>query len=256
MDSSTYSAMAARAGIAVRRRAGGVDFRARFAGRLASARGRFVMKIALFGNGAMGSRVRALAEEEGHEIGLVVASWAGDYGMGGILNAMDGHDVAIDFSTPEAVLRNVEVCAIAGVPLVEGTTGWDEYFYAVREIVNDLDGSFVFGSDFSSGVDIPVRLVERASEIFAVLDEYCPGRGADLPADTLARLGLSGALRADDRHAFGALLAARWIAGRRGFFPFAEIVNDILGARTAPAWRTFPTRERALSSSSRTHARR
>jgi len=207
------------------------------------------MKIALFGHGAMGRRVRACAEAEGHEIGLVVTSWAGDHGFGTIQSALEGHDVAIDFSAPEAVLRNAEVCAVADVPLVEGTTGWDSSFYAVREVVRDLDGTFVFGSNFSTGSTVFLQLVERAAEIFAAIEAYYPDPEAgDNPADSgiglflgrllEERIGRSIAASGiatppslddqDDEIAAGALLAARWAIGKRGFFPFAEVIGDIL----------------------------
>jgi 4-hydroxy-tetrahydrodipicolinate reductase len=235
------------------------------------------MRIALFGQGVMGSLFRTRAEQQGHEIGLVVTSWAGEHGVGSIRRALDGHDVAVDFSAPEAVLRNAEVCALAGVPLVEGTTGWDDYFYAVREVVRELDGAFVFGSNFSTGASVFFSLVERAAEIFAAIDAYYPfvekahnGVTLDAIPGTASRLNeilgdrvagmrpgpirhvrgshwvgfdstsdeisLAHTTRSQEEFAAGALLAARWVIGKRGFFPFAEVVDDILCERKAPSW--------------------
>ena len=81
------------------------------------------MRIALIGYGVMGQLVAAEARKAGDEIGAVITSKESDQ----LVEKLRGQDVAIDFSVGEAVLRNVEACARAQVPLVEGATGWKQH---------------------------------------------------------------------------------------------------------------------------------
>src|SRR5687768_15370635 len=107
------------------------------------------MKIALIGHGAMGKLIERLAVEKGHEIGVVM-----DENQAVSASTLNGADVAIDFSTAEAVKHNVEACVAAGVPLVEGTTGWNNQRTEIERIVRDGKGSMVFGANFSTGVNL------------------------------------------------------------------------------------------------------
>lgn len=130
------------------------------------------MKIALIGYGAMGKLIRTLAEEKGHEIAVVI-----DDADAGLLAAelaakLEDTDVAIDFTTAEAVRRNVEACVAAGVPLVEGTTGWNAERAEIERIIRDGGGAFVFGANFSIGVNLFYRIATQAAELFAKFPEY------------------------------------------------------------------------------------
>jgi len=81
------------------------------------------MKLALFGYGAMGKLVAAGARNGGDEIGVVLTSKESKLPADQLAAKLSGHDVAIDFSIGDAVIKNVEACALAHVPLVEGATG-------------------------------------------------------------------------------------------------------------------------------------
>src|SRR2546422_10187931 len=72
----------------------------------------------------MGRVAVARAREAGHAIGVVLTSTDAGSGPGELAAALRGHDVVIDFSVADAVPAHVAACAQAGVPLVEGTTGW------------------------------------------------------------------------------------------------------------------------------------
>jgi 4-hydroxy-tetrahydrodipicolinate reductase len=85
---------------------------------------------------------------------------------------MRGCDVAIDFSMAGAVPRNVELCARAGVPLVEGTTGWHASVGEVSRIVNEANTALIYGANFSVGVQIFYRLAARAGELLRDLESY------------------------------------------------------------------------------------
>ena len=231
------------------------------------------MRLALFGHGAMGRLVEARARDAGDEIGLVVSSRDSARTAEEIAGDLRGHDAAIDFSVASAVLRNVEACASAGVPLVEGATGWKDQTESVRRVVSEHGGALVFGANFSVGVQIFYRVVARAAELFAAVEGYEPfveeahhSRKRDAPSGTAlvlrdllaARLGdkpvsvastraghipgthrvgfdsaadhitLTHAARSREGFAAGALLAARWIQGRRGVYEFSEMFDEIV----------------------------
>ena len=130
------------------------------------------MKIALIGYGAMGKLIRQLAEKKGHEIAIVVDDADASLSPPDLAAKLKGADVAIDFTTADAVRRNVEACVAAGVPLVEGTTGWRDQLEVIEQTVRDGNGSFVFGANFSIGVNLFYRIADFAAELFAKFPEY------------------------------------------------------------------------------------
>lgn len=130
------------------------------------------MKFAFFGNGGMGSVVIARARAEGHEVGAVIASPEAEVGQRKLAALLKGHDAAIDFSVGKAVFGNAAACVLAGVPLVEGTTGWQEDERATLQHVGDAGGAMVYGPNFSIGVNVFFRVVARAAELLGPLGGY------------------------------------------------------------------------------------
>ena len=130
------------------------------------------MKLALIGGGAMGRLVGARAREEGHEVGVVLTSEHASLAPAEVAERLRGHDAAIDFTVADAVLRNVEACALAGVPLVEGTTGWNARAGEARALVERHGGALIYGANFSVGVNLFYRVVARAAELFAAVEGY------------------------------------------------------------------------------------
>lgn len=230
------------------------------------------MKLALIGHGAMGQLVENLARAAGDEIGLTITSHNASLAAADLAASLAGHDVAIDFSVSAAVSRNVEACARAGVPLVEGTTGWKDQEVGVRKIVREHDAALVFGANFSIGVNVFYRIVEHAASLMTGLDQYQPfieeehhSRKRDAPSGTALKLKdlmaehieveipiaslraghipgthrvgfdsaadqitLTHMARSREGFAAGALLAARWIVGRKGVYEFSEVIDEIL----------------------------
>jgi 4-hydroxy-tetrahydrodipicolinate reductase len=231
------------------------------------------MKLALIGHGTMGQLVEQLARESGDEIGVILASRDSAQSVIDELAAsLKGNDVAIDFSVSSAVTRNVEACVRAGVPLVEGTTGWKGDEAEVRHIVGELEGSLVYGANFSIGVNVFYKITTEAARLMAQLDQYEAfmeeqhhSRKRDVPSGTALKLKelmgqhlktdipiastragkipgthrvgfdsaadqiiLTHTARSRSGFAAGALLAARWIVGRKGVFEFSEVIDEIL----------------------------
>jgi 4-hydroxy-tetrahydrodipicolinate reductase len=131
-----------------------------------------LMKLALIGYGAMGKLIRRLAEEKGYEITAVVDEADAGLSAAELADKLNGSDVAIDFTTAAAVRRNVEASVLAGIPLVEGTTGWNDELPEVERWVRDANGSMVFGANFSIGVNLFYRIVNQAAALIARFPEY------------------------------------------------------------------------------------
>lgn len=224
------------------------------------------MKIALLGYGKMGRMVEEAAARDGAEIICVVDPIAGSRGK------LEDADVAVDFSEPSAVVENVRAVAAARISMVVGTTGWYDRVDEVRSIVEEGGIGFVYGSNFSVGVNLMFKITEYAAGLFSrfssydpfieeahhkfkkdapsgtaiflrrIVDShyrgetptsstragYIPGKhtvGFDSEADTLA---LTHTARNRAGFADGALLAARWIKGRKGFYEFSQTIDQVL----------------------------
>src|SRR5882724_7587481 len=153
------------------------------------------MKIALIGYGAMGQLVATEARKAGDEVGAIVRSEDNAQDVERLSEKLRGHDVAIDFSVAAAVMKSIEACARASIPLVEGTTGWGQDVSEAKKIVERHGGALVYGANFSIGVNIFYRIAERAAALFARVEGYAPfieeahhARKRDAPSGTALRL--------------------------------------------------------------------
>lgn len=109
------------------------------------------MKIALLGYGKMGRIIEQFAQNRSHEIVLRIDENSLDQlTVENLRNA----DVAIDFSTPQSVMRNIEICFEAKLPLVVGTTGWYGQLQNVKDKCIESNNALLYGSNFSIGVNI------------------------------------------------------------------------------------------------------
>src|SRR6266545_4696102 len=93
------------------------------------------MKILLVGHGRMGRLVESLAPEYDCEVAGVIDPVSPSHTAGADDDRWRGVDVAIDFSSPQAVAANVPALARRGVNLVVGTTGWQADEPAVRQAI-------------------------------------------------------------------------------------------------------------------------
>src|SRR5690606_35451036 len=69
-------------------------------------------------------------------------------------STIEGSDVAIDFSRPEAVIGNIELCFAAKVPIVVGTTGWYDHLEEIKNNCLSSNNALLYGSNFSIGVNV------------------------------------------------------------------------------------------------------
>jgi 4-hydroxy-tetrahydrodipicolinate reductase len=123
------------------------------------------MKIALVGYGKMGKIIDEIAQKRGHEI---VARLKETPTAENLNNA----DVAIEFSLPEAAYDNIKACLENKIPVICGTTGWLEKKEEVEKMAVDYDSAFLYGSNFSLGVNLFFALNEKVAEIMKNVDEY------------------------------------------------------------------------------------
>ncbi len=153
------------------------------------------MKLALFGQGGMGSLVEARAREAGHTIGVVFTDRDAGRTPEDLARALKGAEAAVDFSVGAAVPDHVRACVQAGVPLVEGTTGWAKELDQVRRIVSDGKGALLYGANFSIGVNLFYRIVAAAAQQVgrdpsygAFIEEAHHIRKKDAPSGTALKL--------------------------------------------------------------------
>src|SRR5690554_4134968 len=109
------------------------------------------MNIALIGYGKMGQIIEKFAIDRNHEIVLIVDENNRDQVT---VEELQRADVAIDFSTPNGVLENIEFCFKANVPVVIGTTGWYEKLDDIKDQCLANNHTLMYGSNYSIGVNI------------------------------------------------------------------------------------------------------
>ena len=120
------------------------------------------MKLLVLGRGKTGALVAEVATERGHE----VRSLAGQENQDARAltpELLKQVDVAIDFTTPHAVIANIIRCTEAGVPIVVGTTGWYQHLEKVSELVRERKAAFLFASNFSVGVNLFFKAIQAVA---------------------------------------------------------------------------------------------
>lgn len=127
------------------------------------------MNIALIGYGKMGKEIEAIALSRGHTIILKVSSEnATTYSVEELKKA----DVAIEFSTPEAVVRNINKCFEASVPIIVGTTGWHKNLDEVIQKCNEKNQTLFHASNYSIGVNLFFKLNEYLAKLMNKYPDY------------------------------------------------------------------------------------
>ena len=121
------------------------------------------MNLLLLGCGKTGSLVRDCAIERKHQVRTLGTAENRD-GSGLTTHSLADVDVVIDFTTPSAVLKNIEACVAARKNIVVGTTGWYSELERVRGIVEQSGIGFVYGANFSFGVNLFFEIAELAAE--------------------------------------------------------------------------------------------
>jgi len=220
------------------------------------------MRVLLVGYGKMGRLVEQLAPEHGCEIAGRIDVGSGDWSAPA--------DVAVDFSTAEALRDNFKQYVDRGLAVVIGTTGWSAHEAELHRHAEAARLGVVASANFSVGVNIfqlmvaeAARLMQAHAQYGAWIHEAHHAAKRDAPSGTALALrdimvgasykrpidmsstragaipgihtvGFDGASdtielthTARDRRGFaaGALLAARWLEGRRGWFTMQDVLR-------------------------------
>ena len=220
------------------------------------------MKLLLVGYGKMGRLIEEMAPAHGCQIAGCVDVGTGDWSVPA--------DVAVDFSTAEALRANFARYVERKLPAVIGTTGWTAHEAELRAQAERAGLGVVSAANFSIGVTLfqlivaeGARLMEAHPQFGAwvheahhvtkrdapsgtalALRDAMTGAGFTRPIDvsstragtipgvhTIGFDGPSDTIElthtARDRRGFaaGALLAARWIQGRTGWFTMADVLR-------------------------------
>ena len=120
------------------------------------------MKIALLGYGKMGHAIEEIAIKRGHEIVLKI----NDQNLEDLTKEnIQKADVAIEFTNPDSAVQNILFCLNENVPVVCGTTGWLNNFKTIEDKCKELNGSFLYASNFSVGVNIFFELNKKLATL-------------------------------------------------------------------------------------------
>ena len=123
------------------------------------------MKIALLGYGKMGKVIEQIALDRGHEIVL-------KKDQNNTFDGLENADVAIDFSVPDSAVTNISSCLEKGIPVISGTTGWLVDYQNMVDLCQKNNGSFIYASNFSLGVNVFFELNDYLAKMMANLKQY------------------------------------------------------------------------------------
>lgn len=118
------------------------------------------MKLALIGYGKMGKEIESIALERGHSIVFKVNSGNKNFPVSDLRDC----DVAIEFTNPDSVIKNIEKCFLGNVPIVIGTTGWYQHFSEIKSLCEKGNHSMLYATNFSIGVNIFFELNKRLAK--------------------------------------------------------------------------------------------
>lgn len=122
----------------------------------------------------MGTTVARLVDDGGrHE---VVARFSGRSPLTAYTDpaVLQGADVVVDFSHPDAVLDNVHRYCYWGQAAVIGTTGWYDALDRVRTWVAEGQSGLLYAPNFSLGVALLVRALEAVGPLVDRLPDIDP----------------------------------------------------------------------------------
>jgi 4-hydroxy-tetrahydrodipicolinate reductase len=125
------------------------------------------MKIALLGYGKMGQEIEKFAQLRGHEV-LVRATST----YRAKAEELSHCDMAIEFSRPDSAVDNILTCFEAKCPVVVGTTGWYGRLNEVKTACSHAEGTLLYASNFSIGVNVLFHINKELARIMNHLEAY------------------------------------------------------------------------------------
>ena len=127
------------------------------------------MNIALIGYGKMGKAIEEIALQRDHTIVLKIDEFnTADFTKEKISKA----DVAIEFTGPHSAFENVKKAIGFQTPVVCGSTGWTERLDEMKNYCREKNGSFIYASNFSIGVNLFFELNKKLASLMAPHTDY------------------------------------------------------------------------------------
>ena len=127
------------------------------------------MNIALVGYGKMGKIIEEVALSRGHQVGVKIdINNLDEFNVENFASV----DAAIEFTGPHTALQNVLKCLDLKTPVVCGSTGWLEQLSTVEAKCNQTDGSFLYASNFSVGVNIFFEVNKKLAQLMEGQRQY------------------------------------------------------------------------------------
>lgn len=237
------------------------------------------MKIALIGYGKMGQIIERIAKERGHEIVLIIdKSNPQEFTIANLKKA----DIAIEFTHPNSAFENIVTCFQAKIPVISGTTGWQNQLKDIQHICSQNEGTLLHSNNFSVGVNIffavnrfLAKMMNKQVQYGIQMEETHHEEKVDTPSGTAVKLAndilknvsrktkwindtmeeseelsilskridhvpgthevsyistndtinISHIAHSREGFAQGAVLAAEWVAGKKGCFEMRDVLN-------------------------------
>jgi 4-hydroxy-tetrahydrodipicolinate reductase len=127
------------------------------------------MRIALIGYGKMGKTIESIALERKHSVDLKIdIETLASFTKGNLQQC----DMAIEFTGPHSAKENILKCIDAGIPVVSGSTGWLADWAEVENACKEKNGSFLYASNFSVGVNIFFELNKKFAQLMKGQKDY------------------------------------------------------------------------------------
>jgi 4-hydroxy-tetrahydrodipicolinate reductase len=219
------------------------------------------MNILLLGRGKTGSLVAEVARQRGHHI-HIAGSTENEKGAALTAEKLREVDVVIDFTTPQCVVGHIEACTKAGKNMVVGTTGWYGEIGRIKvlvetqgtlgvnlflEVAQSAAAALHHGysgqiferhhatkKDAPSGTAIALqRVIHQASgnqneiEITSFREGEVVGMHEVVLESPADRIYLCHDAKSRQGFADGAVRAAEWIAGKKGFYNFKDVWREL-----------------------------
>lgn len=246
------------------------------------------MNIAVIGYGKMGHEIEKVAQNKCISVIRIDPNAEGSDFREINSESIEGIDVCVDFSHPDAVIRNIEKVAKFKKNIVVGTTGWYNSIDKVKKIVKDTGIGLIWSGNFSIGVNAYFKIIEQAAKIMnnikdydVFVHEFHHSQKADSPSGTAVMIGkiitenierknkvvteelkrkiepnevhisstrggsipgthivgfdsaadtieLKHTARSRQGFAVGAVMAAQWIWGKKGFYDINDMMKSIV----------------------------
>jgi 4-hydroxy-tetrahydrodipicolinate reductase len=127
------------------------------------------MNIAIVGYGKMGKEIEKLIEKSNHSLVSIIDS---EEEWDECKDELEKADVVIEFSTPSAVVANIKRCFDMNLPIVVGTTGWNDQIEELKKMCEQKNQSLVWGANFSVGVNMFFALNKKLAQMMSDYPEF------------------------------------------------------------------------------------